>query len=55
MKVERMVGFAELSEHEKSALANNEPTHLKYINRNSESMEQAPLCSVTCCHKRDTT
>lgn len=50
-----MVGFAEVSEHEKSALANNEPTHLKYINRNSESMEQAPLCSVTCCHKRDTT
>lgn len=55
MKVERMVGFAEVSEHEKGALVKIEPTHPKYIIRYSTSMEQAPLCSVTCCHKRDTT
>ena len=42
-------------EHEKGALVKIELTHPKYIIRYSTSMEQAPLCSVTCCHKRDTT
>ena len=53
MKVERMVGFAEVSEHEKGALVKIEPTHPKYVIRCLKSKEQVPLYSVTSYHTGD--